>query len=99
MTEMRSRADRVRTSIPVLYRYPGEDGWSESRALNVSSSGILFGPANVLSGAYVEVMLAPNERVGPVTTGPQIYAGEVVRTTDSGAVAVRFDESWFVLDS
>ena len=96
---MQSRALRVTTSIPILYRYPGEDRWSESRAFNVSSSGILFGPANVPSGAYVEVMLSPEERIGPVTTGPQIYAGEVVRTTDSGAAAVRFNESWFVLDS
>ena len=95
---MQHRADRVPTSIPVLYRQPGEESWLESRALNVSQTGILFAPASLSSGTPVEVLLSPAERVGPVTTGPQIYAGEVVRTTDAGEAAVRFKESWFVLD-
>ena len=94
---MRQRAQRVSTSIPVLYRQPGEASWLESRAFNVSETGILFGPAAVRSGTPIEVLLSPSERVGPVTTGPQIYAGEVVRTTDAGTAAVRFRESWFVL--
>src|SRR5436190_12364750 len=92
------RADRVATSIPVRYRQPGEESWVESRALNLSATGILFAPASLNSGTPVEVLLSPSERVGPVTTGPQIYAGEVVRTTDAGEAAVRFNESWFVLD-
>jgi hypothetical protein len=95
----RPRAQRVSTSIPVLYRHPGEATWLESRALNLSASGILFGPAQLHSGTQVEVMLSPQERVGPVTTGPQIYAGEVVRTTPTGDAAVRFDESWFVIEA
>jgi len=95
---MQQRANRVATSIPVRYRQPGEESWVESRALNVSETGILFAPATLSSGTPVEVLLSPSERVGPVTTGPQIYAGEVVRITDGGAAAVRFNDSWFVLD-
>ncbi len=82
-----------------MYRQPGEPVWVESRVLNVSESGILFGPASLDSGAYVELMLSPTERIGALTTGPQIYAGEVVRTTEAGAAAVRFQQSWFVLEA
>jgi hypothetical protein len=96
---MQPRAQRVTTSIPVLYRHPGDHSWLESRAVNLSESGILFGPAEVQSGSFVEVMLSPPERIGPLTTGPQIYSGEVVRVDDRGTVAVRFEESWFVLDA
>ena len=96
---LQRRAERIPTSILIRYRYQGDESWFESRALNLSESGILFGPAELRSGTHVEVLLSPPERIGNVTTGPQIYAGEVVRTTDAGEAAVHFLESWFVLES
>jgi hypothetical protein len=82
-----------------MYRRPDDDFWFSSQALNVSESGILFGPASLTSGTWVEVMLSPPVPVGALATGPQICAGEVVRTTESGAAAVRFQESWFLLET
>jgi hypothetical protein len=95
---MRPRARRVSMSIPVMYRHAEDDFWLASRALNVSESGILFAPANLEPGARVEVMLSPPVQVGTLATGPQVCAGEVVRTTEAGAAAVHFAVSWFVLD-
>ncbi len=97
MLQQLPRAPRVSLSIPVMYRHPNDEFWFSSRALNLSESGILFGPADLMSGAWVEVMLSPPVPIGTLATGPQICAGEVVRTTEGGAAAVRFEQSWFVL--
>jgi hypothetical protein len=93
------RAPRVPLPISVYYRHPHDDFWFSSQAMNVSESGILFGPAELTSGTRVEVMLSPPVPVGTLSTGPQICAGEVVRTTEAGAAAVRFQESWFLLEN
>jgi len=99
MPMMLPRAKRMSLPISVMYRHPQDDFWFSSQAVNVSESGILFGPADLTSGTWVEVMLSPPVPVGTLATGPQVCAGEVVRTTEAGAAAVRFQESWFLLDS
>jgi hypothetical protein len=38
-------------------------------------------------------------QVGSMATGKQVCAAEVVRTTDSGAAAARFDECRFLLEA
>jgi hypothetical protein len=91
------RAPRVSVSIPVMYRHRNDEYWFSSRVLNLSQSGVLFAPADLISGTWVEVMLSPPVPIGTLATGPQICAGEVVRTTETGAVAMRFDQSRFVL--
>jgi PilZ domain len=93
------RAARLPLPLSVFYRHPQDDFWFSSQAVNVSETGILFGPADLTSGARVEVMLSPPVPVGTLATGPQVFAGEVVRTTATGAAAVRFQESWFLLDA
>lgn len=99
MAPLQPRALRVSLSIPVMYRHPEDEYWFSSQALNLSESGILFGPAELQSGAWVEVMLSPPLPLGTLATGPQICAGNVVRTTETGAAAVRFQQSWFVLEA
>ncbi len=93
------RARRVPLPISVMYRRSGDDLWFSSKVVNLSESGVLFGPAELTSGTWVEVLLSPPIPVGTLATGRQICAGEVVRTTDAGAVAVRFEESWFLLEA
>jgi hypothetical protein len=92
------RAQRVRLPIPILYRRPTDDEWFPARLVNLSESGALFGPTELEPGAPVEVMLSPPVQVGALATGKQVCAAEVVRTTEIGAVAVRFEECRFLLD-
>ncbi len=91
------RARRVSLPISVMYRRTGDDLWFSGKIVNLSESGVLFGPAELPAGASVEVLLSPPIPVGRLAPGRQICAGKVVRTTHAGA-AVRFDESWFLLD-
>ena len=67
--------------------------------MNLSESGVLFGPAELQPGAEVEVILSPPIQVGSMATGKQVCAAEVVRTTETGAAAARFDECRFLLES
>jgi hypothetical protein len=93
------RADRVALPIPIMYRRTGEDDWYPSKVLNISESGVLFGPTELEPGIAVEVMLSPPVQVGKLAPGKQVCYAEVVRATDVGAVAVRLDECRFVLES
>jgi hypothetical protein len=92
------RADRIPLSIPIAYRRVGDDHWFQSRSMNLSESGILFGPTELQPGAAVEVMMAPPIDIGSRTRGRQVCAGQVVRSTHVGAVAVRVRSCRFMLD-
>jgi hypothetical protein len=92
------RAQRVQLPIPILYRRPPDDQWFSAKVVNLSESGVLFGPTELQAGAAVEVMLSPPVQVGSFVTGKQVCAAAVVRTTEIGAAAVRFEERWFLLD-
>jgi hypothetical protein len=93
------RADRLALQIPILYRRTGDDDWIPSRVLNISRSGVLFGPTELEPGAPVEVILSPPIQVEALKPGKQVFAAEVIRATDVGAVAVRLAESRFLLDA
>jgi len=99
MPLMLPRATRSSLPISVMYRHPHDDFWFSSRAVNLSESGVLFWPADLPAGARVEVMLSPPVPLGTLAAGPQICAGEVVRTTEAGAAAVRFQDSRLLLES
>ena len=50
------RSERLAVLIPITYRIPGDDHWINSRVLNISESGVLFGPTTLSPGTPVEVM-------------------------------------------
>ena len=92
------RARRVELPIPITYHRPGDEHWFQAKVVNLSESGMLFGPSELTAGVTVEVILSPPIPVGTMANGRQLCVAEVVRTS-GGAVAVRFDECRFLLDS
>jgi hypothetical protein len=92
------RADRVALSIPIAYRRIGDEHWFHSKVVNLSESGILFGPTELVPGTSIEVVVAPPVHIGSLSRGKQLCAGAVVRTTHVGAVAVRVNQCRFMLD-
>ena len=99
MWTIHPRAERVAVPIPILYRRPGDDDWMNARVVNLSESGVLFGPTGLEPGASVEVMLSPPAHIASLATGKQVCQGAVVRVTDIGTAAARFDECRFILES
>jgi hypothetical protein len=93
------RADRLRLPIAISYRAQGDDDWLLSRVVNMSESGILFGPSELGAGTAVEVIISPPVAVGSRVPGPHVYSGKVVRTTEVGTVAARFDACRVLLDA
>ena len=93
------RSERLTMPFPIMYRIPGDDHWIHSRVLNISESGVLFGPTALDAGASVEVVLSPPRDIGTLVAGRQVYAAEVVRTTESGAAAIRFEEGRLLLEN
>ena len=73
--------------------------WLYSRILNLSDSGVLFGPTNLEPGTEIEVILLSPINVGSLAPGRLVCAAEVVRTTETGAAAVRFAECRFLIES
>ena len=92
------RSERLVMPIRLTYRIPGDDHWINSRVLNISDSGVLFGPTTLRPGTAVEVMFSTPTDIGKLGSGRQVCAAEVVRTTETGEAAVRFAECRFVLD-
>ena|SRR3990170_2030490 len=90
------RADRLRLQIPLTYRQPGDEEWFLSHVLNLSESGVLFGPTELQPGTSVEVIISAPVAVGSRAAGPHVCQGTVVRITEIGTVAARF-EGWKAL--
>jgi PilZ domain len=90
------RADRVELPIPITYRRANGDEWFHAKVVNLSESGVLFGPSELEPGTPVEVILSSPIQVGSFATGSQVCAAEVVRVTEIGAVAARFEECRFL---
>lgn len=88
-----TRADRLRLQIPITYREQGDEEWLLSHIVNLSESGVLFGPTELRPGTPVEVIISFPVSVGSRAPGPHVCAGKVVRTTEIGTVAARF-ETW-----
>jgi hypothetical protein len=93
------RADRLRLVIPITYREQGDEEWFVSRVVNVSESGVLFGPTGLRPGAAVEVIMTPPVKLGTRVAGPHKCGGTVVRTTEVGAAAARLDTWRDLLES
>ena len=98
ITTMIPRAARIAFPISIMYRRKGQEDWFRSKAINLSDSGILFGPTEIEPGTFVDIILPPPIQFGWLIPGRQVCPAEVVRTTQSGAVAARFDGSRFLLD-
>jgi hypothetical protein len=84
--------------MAIMFRRIGEEDWLSGKVVNLSESGVLFGPTELQPGASVEVLLSPPIQVGSLATGKQVCAAEVVRASDVGVTAVRFDECRFLLE-
>ena len=93
------RADRLRLDISVAYRVQGDEEWFQSRVMNVSESGVLFGPTELRPGAAVEVIISSPVPVGSRASGPHVCTGKVVRATELGAAAARFEACRFLLEA
>ena|SRR6185436_10111015 len=90
------RSERIAFPIPIQYRRPGDADWCSSTVVNLSDSGVLFGPTELEPGTFVELALSPPIQVGWLAPGKQVRAGEVVRV-DGGSAAVRLGECRFSL--
>jgi hypothetical protein len=99
MWTIQPRAERVAVPISILYRRPGDDDWTNAKVVNLSESGVLFGPTGLEPGSAVEVMLSPPAHIASLATGRQVCQGAVVRVTGVGTAAARFDECRFILES
>ena len=84
------RAERVSFPIPIMYRRMGDEDWFPSKVMNLSDSGVLFGPTELPLGSSVEIILTPPVQSGWLAQGKQVCTAEVVRATEGGAVAARF---------
>ena len=91
------RSERLAIPLTILYRPSGEGQWRRSRVMNISESGVLFGPTALHPGTSVEVLLSPPRDIGTLAAGTQVFAAEVVRTTETGVAAIRLEESPFLL--
>ena len=85
------RADRLALRFPIAYRSGADEEWFQSRVVNISESGVLFGPTALARGASVEVMFAAPRQIGSLPAGTVICVAEIVRTDEAGAAGARFD--------
>jgi len=93
------RSERLALPIAITYCIAGDDHWIHSRVMNISDSGVLFGPTGVAPGTPLEVIFAAPVNIGTMASGKLVCAAEVVRTTEDGAAAARFDECRFLLSA
>jgi hypothetical protein len=90
MPPHRPRAERLTFPTPIMYRRRGEEHWFASRVLNLSDSGVLFGPSELTLGTPVEIILTTPTQIAWFSPGRQVCPAEVVRATADGSVAARF---------
>jgi hypothetical protein len=98
MLTITPRAARVSVPMSIMYRRAGDEDWLFGKVVNLSESGMLFRPAALQPGTSVEVLLSLSIQVGSLATGKQVCAAEVVRASEMGEAAVRFDECRFLLE-
>jgi len=88
----RKRSVRYALDVPVLYRADGEHRWSEGRAIDVSSSGVLIaGELPAGCGGAVTVLMPLPDATGCLTgRGPivRVQHGEGSRDDSTFAVGV-----------
>ena len=98
------RAERLALHVPIAYRVANrrretDVEWFQSRILNISESGVLFGPTALEPGASVEVIFSAPIQIGSIGAGKLVCKGEVVRTTETGAAGAKFDQWRFLFES
>jgi len=93
------RSARIPLKIPLTYRTAGDDHWLLGQVYNISESGVLFGPTDLSSGASVEMIFSSPIPIGTVGAGKQICVAKVVRTTEVGHAAARFEECRLLLEA
>src|SRR4051812_37911810 len=93
------RAQRVALGIPIMYQRPGDGQWFQARVINLSESGVLFGPSELQPGTAVEVILSPPIQNGSLASCKKVWAAGGVPAPPMHAVAVRFEECRFLLES
>ena len=98
MLTITPRAARIAIPFPIMFRRRGEEDWLSGKVVNLSESGVLFGPTELQPGTAVEMLLSPPIQVGSLATGKQFCAAEVVRATEIGVAAARFEECRFLLE-
>jgi hypothetical protein len=94
---MTRRAERVSVTMPVRYRVAGESAWWTTTVVNVSESGILFGPASVSSGTQIELLFRCHVTIGSLIPGQHMCLGRAVRVAQD-TVAVEFAVCRHLLD-
>ena len=92
------RATRWQLRLPIAYRRAMDPQWTLAKVQNISESGVLFGPTALTPGVPVEVMFSTPVAIGSIASGKSVCVGSIVRTSEGGHVAARFDECRFVLD-
>lgn len=93
------RASRVSLRVPIRYRAGNNDQWFESDVVNVSESGVLFGPTDLLEGMRVEMILSIPQAIGRLPPGQLFCVGEVVRLTETGDAGAQFHDTRFLLEA
>ena len=93
------RASRVELQIPVRYRVANGQDWLQTNVVNMSESGILFGPTSLHEGAEIEMIVSIPKSIEDLPAGEHFFVGEVVRTTEAGTAAAAFHEKRFLLES
>lgn len=94
-----ARSSRVPLTVPVTYRTVGDHEWLQSHILNLSDSGVLFGPTTVNPGAELELVFSTPVQVGSIAPGKLVCLAEVVRSHQEGVVAAKFDDVRFLLET
>jgi hypothetical protein len=96
---MTPRAERLPLRVPIMYRVLGGELWLQGQIMNISDSGVLFGPTGLTAGTPVEVIFESPVQVGSIASGKVVCVGDVVRTTEVGAAGARFEECRYVLEA
>jgi hypothetical protein len=99
MKTMTPRAERLALRIPITYRIEGDDHWFQSRVMNMSDSGVLFGPTALEPGTPLEMIFSPPVQIGTMAPGQTVCLGAVVRTNEVGVVGARFQECRYLLEA
>jgi len=93
------RADRVTLSLPISYRLTGDDEWFQTRLLNLSTSGLMFGPTTLTPGAQVDLLFALPFPLETEPPGTIISLAHVIHATATGTVGARFEKRRYLVES
>lgn len=76
-----SRASRYTVSIPVRYRPLGDLGWTQTKTINISMTGVLFETSDQFDvEAPIELSFDAPVEIGGTGQGELTCIGQIVRT-------------------